>query len=220
MPARHLVQQPQTLIGFLKTIGGLRTCDEVTARDLRKVYPGLVNDKRGYSLDKAREVAAEAGFLGADVNAAMAETTVNDFLNALDSHPHYRDADQDRLCAWEMMNSRAAEIAAAVDVAIEAVTGETLPPYVEPVDSDFAAYDDPTPATEPRALKAKAWRESRGLSRPKLAALTGYSIKSVYNFEAGRYTGKPGADALIPPRAWRAYALACADIDAKFPTPF
>ena len=61
-----LVQQ-----GGVQDEGGeLRTFDAQRAR------PGLVN-RRGLALDRARELAAEAGFLGAD-------TTVADFLDALD----------------------------------------------------------------------------------------------------------------------------------------
>ena len=49
----------------------------------------------------ACQVAAEAGFLGEPIDDAMANTTPADFLDALDSHPKYRDRDADRLAKWE-----------------------------------------------------------------------------------------------------------------------
>ena len=224
MSARHLAQQPQTMIGFLKSIGGLRSCDELRHRDARKVYPGLVNDKRGLSLDKAREACAEAGYLGADNDDAMAETTVNDFLDALDSHPHYRLADSERLYDWQMMKARAGEIASAFEVEIERITGEPLPPYVLPEDDGLVPIDEP--AGNERAEKAKAWRERIGLTQAKLAEASGYSLRSVRNFEDGAQSGYSGGlsakgkDRLIPPESWRKYALACAAVEAKLTLPF
>lgn len=93
--------QPQTLVGFLRSIGGLRDCGELRALDARKRWPGLVNDKRGRTLDHARESAAEAGFLGEPIDDAMTQTTVSDFLDALESHPHYRVRDGQRLGDWQ-----------------------------------------------------------------------------------------------------------------------
>lgn len=109
--------QPQTLVGFLKSIGGLLDHPELRARDARKVWPGLVNNARGLTFDVAREAAAEAGFLGEPIDRAMAETDVNDFLSALDSHPHYRARDADRLTAWQ---------GSAVSQAFEASVNDTI----------------------------------------------------------------------------------------------
>jgi len=80
----------ETLLAFLKRIGGLKDdAGELKAMGLTKGYPGLVNNKRGIRLDEARKFAAEAGYLGADTNAAMADTTVSDFLDAIAQHPRY-----------------------------------------------------------------------------------------------------------------------------------
>jgi transcriptional regulator with XRE-family HTH domain len=57
--------------------------------------------------------------------------------------------------------------------------------------------------TEPE--KAKAWRRHMGLTMAELAQLTGYSVESIFLFEAGHNSqGKPHA-----PHAWRRYKLAC-----------
>lgn len=95
------VSRPQSMLGFLKSIGGLRDDPELTARDMRASVPGLMNNKRGMSLDKAREAAAEAGYLGEPPDRAMAETDVSDFLDALDDHPHYRARDAGQLAQLE-----------------------------------------------------------------------------------------------------------------------
>jgi hypothetical protein len=97
---RTPVTQPQSMIGFLKSIGGLRDDPELKGRDLRKSTPGLMNNKRGLSLDKAREAVAEAGYLGEPPDRAMAETDIGDFLDALDSHPRYRSRDAGQLSQW------------------------------------------------------------------------------------------------------------------------
>lgn len=57
--------------------------------------------------------------------------------------------------------------------------------------------------------RARAWREGFGLSRPKLAAMTGYSVSAIRNFEAGANRGN---GAPIPPKSMLAYKLACAAV--------
>ncbi len=52
---------------------------------------------------------------------------------------------------------------------------------------------------------AKAWRYRHGLTMPDLAALTGYSVETIFIMERGRNSvGKPP-----PPHVWRRYKLAC-----------
>lgn len=49
---------------FLRRRGGLRDQGgALTAMDLHKLRPGLVNNKRGLTLDHAREILVEAGYL-------------------------------------------------------------------------------------------------------------------------------------------------------------
>lgn len=86
--------KPQSLVAFLRSAGGLR--DEggnLRGRDLHKQFPTLVRTK-GLALDRAREMAAEAGYLGPDIDRAMAETTPNDLLEAIERHPVYSVYDQ------------------------------------------------------------------------------------------------------------------------------
>jgi hypothetical protein len=89
---------PQNLIAWLRSHGGIRDDGgELASRDLAESYPGLVNNKTGMPLDRAREAAAEAGYLGADREHSMANTTVSDFLNAFDDHPRYSSFDTQHL---------------------------------------------------------------------------------------------------------------------------
>ena len=80
----------ETLLAFLKRLGGVKDSGgDLSGRSLHRAYPGLVNNKRGMELDDARAAAAEQGYLGGDVDHAMATTTVSDLLDALTEHPHY-----------------------------------------------------------------------------------------------------------------------------------
>ena len=267
---RHvLASQPQTLVGFLKSIGGLRDCSELRARDARRVWPGLVNNKRGLSLDYAREAAAESGFLGEPIADAMSNSTVSEFLEALDSHPHYRTRDVDRLAAWQDQGAGQAFVDAINNeiAAVEAFAARTG--FANPDDHEWMAaaaqiaIDDPsleygdaleraalaiyraeserpaletaaaeiieTPALalEPIALPvfphiaARAWRESQGLSRAKLARWIGFSSSQIQDYEEGARRGKKKAEeAVISDAAWLRYGLACAALSAGLKLPF
>lgn len=114
--------QPETLIGFLRKRGGLRDCTELRRRDADRQWPGPVKQTKGFSLDYAREAAAEAGFLGADVDAAMAGTDINDFLAALDAHPCYRASDGDRLVSWQAQSVAKAFTQSLADLICELET--------------------------------------------------------------------------------------------------
>lgn len=100
-PVKPDVPRPQSLIGFLQKAGGVRD----TGGDLRSaglnVHPGLLRTNGGMGLDAAREAAAEAGYLGADRDHAMASTTVNDLIDRLTEHPAYSHLDDDAVHAWE-----------------------------------------------------------------------------------------------------------------------
>ena len=80
----------ETLLAFLKRLGGIKDFGgELKARNLHRTYPGLVNNKRGMTLDDARQAAAEQGYLGDDIQHAVANTRVADLLDALTEHPRY-----------------------------------------------------------------------------------------------------------------------------------
>lgn len=57
--------------------------------------------------------------------------------------------------------------------------------------------------------RARAWRESLGLTRKELASLTGFSEGSILDFEGGptRRDGRP-----IDTASWQRYRLVCAAI--------
>jgi hypothetical protein len=100
--------KPLTLVAFLRAQGGIKDqSGELRARDLHRRHPGLVNNKKGMELDTAREMAAEAGYIrpSDDVGelsyteAAVANTTVSDFLDAIDNHPSYSVRDEAEVAA-------------------------------------------------------------------------------------------------------------------------
>ena len=62
------------------------------------------------------------------------------------------------------------------------------------------------PETEP--LKARLWRERLGLSRGKLASLTGFSVAQVARFERGEGSRE----------GWQKYRMSCAAVDAGWTT--
>jgi hypothetical protein len=87
----------RTLVDFLRDRGGLKDeSGDLRAAELDKRFKGLIN-KNGMSLDHTREAAAEAGYLGSDIDHAMSETTPNDLLDAIEGHPVYSVHDQDRV---------------------------------------------------------------------------------------------------------------------------
>lgn len=90
-------KRPQSLLSFLIQKGGVRNQGgELT--DYIRQYPGLVNNKRGMTLDAAREAAAEAGYLGGDTESAMSSTTPAHLLEALpNSHNVYSAFDEAQL---------------------------------------------------------------------------------------------------------------------------
>jgi hypothetical protein len=56
--------------------------------------------------------------------------------------------------------------------------------------------------------RANAWRKAQGLSVAKLSALTGYSVRSIAVYEAGKQgNGEP-----VAPEAMLRYRLACAAV--------
>jgi transcriptional regulator with XRE-family HTH domain len=59
--------------------------------------------------------------------------------------------------------------------------------------------------------KARLWRQAMGLSRKRLSDLTGYSVSSISDIEAGmyRFTGRP-----VPPHVMKRYRTACGAVTA------
>jgi hypothetical protein len=103
--------KPQSLLAFLRAAGGIKDYrGELRGREYHRTYPGLINNKKGLPLDRAREAAAEAGYLGHDTERAMAETDVNDLLNALeDAHNTFSAHDGEQLVRWQAHQAALAE---------------------------------------------------------------------------------------------------------------
>lgn len=90
-----LGQQAQTLRGFIKRLGGIKDIGgDLKSRDFNKkgVMRGVINNKTGVTLDAAREVAVEAGFIQEVEGDQEAITTTDDLLNMLDREAGGQDA--------------------------------------------------------------------------------------------------------------------------------
>lgn len=106
------VKEPQTLLGFLKGLGGIKDFKgELKGADIRKRFPGLINNKNGMELDKAREAAAEAGYLGADIETAIEKSTPDDLIQKiLSDEPIYSELDKDQAFEYRaQQNAKAYE---------------------------------------------------------------------------------------------------------------
>jgi transcriptional regulator with XRE-family HTH domain len=70
--------------------------------------------------------------------------------------------------------------------------------------------------------KAREWRERRGLSKARLAELTGYAYESIHHFEKGLTpprTWKKARVAKVEPQpidpyVWYRYKMCCAGVEA------
>lgn len=85
---------PQHLVSFLKAAGGIQDQGgNLKASGLDRRFKGLVRAD-GLPLDRAREMAAEEGYLGHDTENAVSSSTINDMIDKLGEHPSYSTRDQ------------------------------------------------------------------------------------------------------------------------------
>ena len=84
--------RPQTLRGYIRTLGGLWEPPNGLRGELRHLNEccaGLVNRRTGIPLDRAREAACERGYLGPCIDMALIQTTPQDLLDALHEPTRY-----------------------------------------------------------------------------------------------------------------------------------
>ena len=126
-PPRPTGPAPVSLTSFLQRAGGVQDPGgDLQSMGLNR-FPGLISDS-GVPLDRAREMAAEAGYLGGDTAHAMANTTPNDLLDAMGAHPRYSVQDGDAAAARQAYQDWQAGQGAATshDYATEAVRSHLL----------------------------------------------------------------------------------------------
>jgi len=59
--------RPQTLLGFIRGLGGVKDSGgDLRSQNINRRFPGLMNEKTGLPLDRAREAAVEQGYLPED----------------------------------------------------------------------------------------------------------------------------------------------------------
>lgn len=74
-----------SVVEFLRARGGvIDQGGELRAMSAHRLRPGLVNNRRGLQLDRARELLVEAGYLHEGPDDQPARTTVNDVLELID----------------------------------------------------------------------------------------------------------------------------------------
>ncbi|WP_400769362.1 hypothetical protein [Methylosinus sporium] len=89
---------PQSLVNFLQRAGGLKDEDgDLVSMGLNR-FPGLIT-KNGMDYDTARRTAAEAGYLGHNIDDAMANTFIHDLVGKLEQHPTYSAFDDEAVNA-------------------------------------------------------------------------------------------------------------------------
>lgn len=89
---------PQSLVNFLQRAGGLKDEDgDLVSMGFNR-FPGLVT-KNGMDYDTARRTAAEAGYLGHNIDDAMANTFIHDLVGKLEQHPTYSAFDDEAVHA-------------------------------------------------------------------------------------------------------------------------
>lgn len=84
---------PQSLLSFLRQMGGVKEHQgELKSRGILRRYPGLLNNKTGVPLDRAREAAIEAGYPVGNYDhlERQSSATVADMVDAIDQHPFYK----------------------------------------------------------------------------------------------------------------------------------
>ncbi len=107
-PRRGKAGRPQSLIGFLRSAGGIRPHGELDGRDFDKRYPGLIRNS-GLTLDHAREIAAESGYLGNDPENDTSTTTISDLIDALEGPTRYSSLDTQGVANMEAERDRKAK---------------------------------------------------------------------------------------------------------------
>ena len=157
--APQAVKEPQTLLAFLKGLGGIKDYKgELKGADIRKRFPGLINNKKGMELDKAREAAAEAGYLGPDIQTAIEKSTPDDLIQKiLSDEPVYSALDKDQAYEYRaQQNAKAFED--KVKSAREELDGIAFGTHPDILDdaARIMAYDDVDPfdALEVAATRA------------------------------------------------------------------
>lgn len=136
------VPRPQTLHQFVRAAGGVRDPGgDLKAMGLDQV-PGLVvGPGKGFNPDQMRQAAAQAGFLGPNIDEAMANTTIGDLHDALAAerpvHSVYDSAALDVWNAHDLSRAEAGELRGS--------TGRSAMPGRPPM----SAYGDELGAAAP-----------------------------------------------------------------------
>ncbi|MDR6847185.1 hypothetical protein [Sphingomonas sp. BE137] len=120
--ARQQDAAPRDLLGFLADHGGIRNDeghDLIKGRNLPRVAPsgGVLIRSKGMSIDRARELAAEAGYFhDAPPELGGDHITEDDMLQLIEhavSTPHYARGDLETATAREVARARQTQFAAA-----------------------------------------------------------------------------------------------------------
>ena len=98
-PAPVGVPRPVDLHSFIRSLGGMQDPGgDLASMGLHNI---IARPGQGLGPDAVRQVAAEAGYLGGDTNAAMRNTTIGDLHNALENGDRtFSVHDEDAVHQW------------------------------------------------------------------------------------------------------------------------
>ena len=150
-PVRPDVPRPQTLQDLVRSLGGVQD----PRGDLKSMgldlIPGLVaKPGKGLGPDAVRQVAAEQGYLGANIDEAMANTTPNDLFNALGEHPVHSVKDAEGVHQWSAFDQARAEADQVGKAQTRSARPENAPPsaYARDIDPAAPLPAKPVPITD------------------------------------------------------------------------
>lgn len=88
MPKAPKDKKTQTIVQFLRAAGGVKDeGGDLVSQGLNKKHKGLINPN-GMGLDEARELAAQEGYLGDNIDEAMANSLPQDLIDAIHANSH------------------------------------------------------------------------------------------------------------------------------------
>lgn len=168
------VKEPQTLIGFLRAIGGVKDFKgELRAADINKRFPGL-SRRKGVELDKAREAATEAGYLPEG-------STPDDLVQAiLSNDPIYSMQDAEQANRFRIQGETRSR-----EEALSAARAE--------LEQKFGGFRN-----DPKVMDDAAWlMADRGFSADDALAMAAEGMSEFFQSAKGKITLREGRRPII-----------------------
>ena len=109
-PARPPMPRTQTMQDFVKSLGGVQDPrGDLKAMGMDAIPGVIAKPGKGLGPDAVRQIAAGQGYLGPNIDDAMANTTPNDLINASGEHPVHSVRDAEAVHQWDAYDAARAE---------------------------------------------------------------------------------------------------------------